>query len=71
MYLIEKELKSNDGKTYLQVYIHTSCCKKRFLVEVRENGYYSIEDCEMVAKGYKLSIDEALKLFRSNAQKAK
>jgi anti-sigma regulatory factor (Ser/Thr protein kinase) len=70
VYYIEAELKSKtEDKTYLQVYISTACCKRRFLVEVRDNGYFDIENCEMVAKGYKLSIDEALRFF--HAQKTK
>lgn len=71
MYLVEKELAANDGKHYLQVYVCSACCKRRFLVEIRGDTYYDIENCEPVSRGYKLSIDMALKEYRRNAQTTK
>jgi hypothetical protein len=51
-YFIEKELTATNGKKYLQIYISTHCCKRRFLVEVLPNGhYYDVEKMQNVPPG--------------------
>jgi hypothetical protein len=68
MYLVEREIK-HDDKHYLEIRISTACCKRQYLVEVHDNGYYDIENLTMVPAGARKSIDIALEYFRKQNPK--
>jgi hypothetical protein len=72
VYYVQKELQSDDGKTYLQIKISTACCKRDYLVEVLADGnYYDIEMCCNVGPGAIAGITEGWKLFKKMGPKAK
>lgn len=69
MYLVERRVQDEAGDTYLQIRIHTSCCKRQYLVKVVPDGYYDLEKMQNVPYGAKRSIDMALEFFNKNGSR--
>lgn len=68
MTTVEKIVNDVNGNLkFLEIRIHTACCKRVFIVEVLPNGeYFDLEFGRNVYIGTKNSIDLALKFQNEN-----
>ena len=58
-----------DNKTYLQVRIHTACCKRVFIVLVDNESMLDVENQTELLPGMKQSIKLAYDLFKRNSKR--
>lgn len=61
MIIVEKEFE-HDGKKYLQIRIHTACCKRQFIVEDKNTTMIDLESGTEVLDGMFESIRYAQKM---------
>jgi hypothetical protein len=63
MIYVEKSFRDDKGDLYHQIRIHTSCCKRLYLVlEEKPGTYFDLEEGVHCLPGTAASIEQAIRL---------